>query len=142
MERVKRGDTVKVCFTARLSDGKTVGSRGEDDPLEFEVGQGKVMEAFEKTVIGMRPGQTKPALVPAADAFGPRRADLLYVTNRADLPAGLEPTIGQWLQVRKKNGESTQAKVIAVSEASITLDANHPLAGQDITYDIVLLEIS
>ena len=100
-----------------------------------------IIPGFEQAVVGMCPGESKTERVSVEDAYGPRHEEMVLEVERTQLPPGLEPEIGQQLQIRQANGAITQVFVADVSESQITLDANHPLAGKDLIFDIQLLEI-
>jgi peptidylprolyl isomerase len=142
MTQVKPGDTVKVHYTGKLEDGSVFDSSFDRDPLEFTIGQQTVIPGFEQAVVGMGVGETITARVPSDDAYGPRRPDMMIDVDRTQLPQDMEPEIGQRLEVRQASGQSTTVVIAEVNEDSVTLDANHPLAGQDLIFDIQLLEIA
>jgi FKBP-type peptidyl-prolyl cis-trans isomerase 2 len=141
MAKVKKGDTVRVHFTGRLKDGTVFDSSVEREPYEFTVGKSGIIPGFEQAVIGMKPGETKTAKIPAAKAYGPRRKDMIAVVDRSKIPTHLEPETGLRLQINQADGSKVPVKIIKVSGSKVTLDANHPLAGKDLTFDIELKEI-
>ncbi len=141
MAQVTLGDTVKVHYTGRLEGGEIFDTSREREPLEFTTGQGAMIPGFENGVLGMTPGESKTITIPAAEAYGPHRPDLVASFNRAQFPAGLEPEVGQQLQLNGQDGRQFVVQVIAVDETSVKLDANHPLAGKDLTFDLELVEI-
>lgn len=141
MAQAKRGDTVRVHYTGKLDDGTVFDTSLNRDPLQFTIGEGDVIPGFEEAVIGMNPGETKTARVPADDAYGPHREEMVLVVERDQFPTYLHPKVGQQLQIRQGDGEPIVVMVTDVTESSVTLDANHPLAGKDLTFDIQLLEI-
>jgi peptidylprolyl isomerase len=141
MTQAKYGDTVKVHYTGKLDDGTIFDSSFDSDPLEFTIGEGHVIQGFEQAVVGMDLNETKTVKIPVDKAYGPRRDDLVVVVNRSQLPADLEPEIGEQLEGRQPDGNIVVATVVDVSESSVTLDANHPLTGKDLTFDIQLVEI-
>lgn len=141
MTQAKKGDTVRVHYTGKLGDGTVFDTSADRDPIQFTVGASEVIPGFEKAVIGMSPGEKKTAELPADDAYGPRRDDRVAEIGREQLPDDLDPAEGQELQLRQPNGEAIRVRVTHVSEESITLDANHPLAGEDLTFEIELVEI-
>lgn len=135
------GNTVQVEYTGKLSDGTIFDSSVGKQPLEFTVGSGQVVPGFDKAVLGMKIGQSKTVTIPAAEAYGPHRDDLVSVINKKDLPAGGTIHIGDKLRARRGDGIIVDVTVIAVSDTTITIDANHPLAGQDLTFEIKLVAI-
>ncbi len=141
MAQAKHGDTVRVHYTGKLEDGTIFGSSANSDPLQFTIGEGRIIPGVEQAVIGMNPGESKTIKVPADKAFGPHHKEGVSVVNRSEFPDDLNPEVGQRLQIRQEDGEKTVVRVVAVSESSVTLDANHPLAGKDLTFDIQLHEI-
>jgi peptidylprolyl isomerase len=141
MAQAKEGDKVKVHYTAKLKDGTIIDSSVGNDPLEFEIGAGKVIPGFEKAAVGMSPSESTIVEVPAADAYGDHREEMVAVVGRAQLPDDLEPHVGQQLTAQAENGQVIPMKVTEVTETHVTLDANHPLAGQDLTFNIELVEI-
>ncbi len=141
MVQAQLGDTVKVHYTGKLGDGTVFDSSAERDPLEFSLGEGRVIAGFEEAVVGMSPGDSKSANIPADQAYGPYRQEMVMVVDRQQIPADLSVNVGQQLQIRQKSGEAIPVIVTDVSGSKVTLDANHPLAGQDLTFDIRLVEI-
>ena len=135
------GDTVKVRYTGTLEDGTVFDTSREREPLEFTLGEGAIIPGFEETVKGMQAGQTKTVTIPAEEAYGPHREDLVMVVERDTLPEDLNPVIGQKLQMKRPDGETAVVVVTDVSEITMTIDANHPLAGKDLTFEIELVEI-
>lgn len=141
MAQAKHGDTVRVHYTGKLADGTVFDSSVDRDPLEFTLGEGRLIPGFEQAVIGMNPGESKTAEIPAEQAFGPYREEMVIEIDRDQFPADMKPEIGQRLQMKQSNGRIILIRVVEVSESEVTLDANHPLAGKDLTFDIHLLEI-
>ncbi|MCS7313958.1 MAG: peptidylprolyl isomerase [Bryobacterales bacterium] len=141
MAQAKFGDTVRVHYTGRLDDGTVFDSSLRSGPLEFTIGDGQLIPGFENAVIGMTPGETKTQKIPAEDAYGPHADFLVIEVDRRRVPPDLDPKVGDRLQLQHPDGRVTPVLVTAVTESSITLDANHPLAGKDLTFDIELLEI-
>jgi len=142
MAQAKIGDTVKVNYTGTLDDGTVFDSSLRSGPLEFTIGDGQLIPGFENAVIGMTPGETKTQRVLAEDAYGPHADFLVIEVDRRRVPAELDPKVGDRLQLQHPDGRSTPVLVTQVTDTSITLDANHPLAGKDLTFQIELLEIT
>lgn len=140
MAQVKDGDTVRVHYTGTLGDGTVFDSSRDREPIEFVVGSGQVISGFEQAVKGMTPGEERKITIPADEAYGPRRDDLTLEVGRDQLPEGLEPRVGQRLQVSRA-GHAFNVTVMEVSDRSVTLDANHPLAGEDLTFEVQLVGI-
>lgn len=139
--QAKDGDTVKVNYTGMLADGTVFDTSEGREPLEFTLGQGQLLPGFEKTVIGMKAGESKTVNIPADEAYGPYRDDLVLVMGRDQLPEDLDPEVGQQLQATQPDGSTIVVTVTAVTETTVTVDANHPLAGKDLTFKIELVEI-
>ena len=137
----KDGDTVQVHYTGKLQDGTVFDTSVGSEPLEFTVGQGRLIPGFEQAVIGMQVGESKTVTIPVDQAYGPRRDDMVLEVDRYELPEGLEPEIGMQLQMNQGDGSTIIVTIINVSDTTVTLDANSPLAGQDLTFDIELIEI-
>ena len=141
MAQAKPGDTVKVHYTGKLEDGTVFDTSTDRDPLQFTIGERKIIPGFEQAVVGMNPGESKTIKVPMDEAYGPHREEMVMVVDRNQLPVDLIPEVGQQLQSRQPDGQTMVVTVIGVSESSVTVDANHPLAGKDLTFDIQLVEI-
>ena len=141
MAQAKPNDTVKVHYTGRLNDGTVFDSSAEREPLQFTLGEGQVIPGFESAVLGMTAGESKTITIAADQAYGPRRDDLILAVGRDQFPADITPEVGQQLQVRQTNGDVALVTVAEVGEAAVKLDANHPLAGHDLTFDIQLVAI-
>lgn len=142
MIRAKDGDTVRVQYTGRLDDGSVFDSSVERETLQFTIGKGQVLHGVEQAVIGMRPQESKTVLVPAAEAYGPHRDEMTTQVQRSQFPKSVELKVGQRLQINQKNGQSIAVSVLELSDSTVTLDANHPLAGKDLTFDLQLVEIA
>jgi len=142
MAQAKTGDTVKVHYTGKLDNGTVFDSSVDREPLEFTIGNGQLIADFEQAVIDMNPGESKTIKIPCDNAYGPHREEMLMVVDRSQFPEGLEPKIDQKLQVRDPNGGDSVVTVVDVTEANVTLDANHPLAGKDLMFEIQLTEIA
>lgn len=135
------GDTVHVNYTGKLENGSVFDSTEDRDPLEFELGAGRVIPGFEDAVRGMEVGQRKEVRIPASDAYGERRDDLEVQVPRSRLPDGSEVQVGQQMAVRVAPKQEAIARVTDLDEDSITLDLNHPLAGQLLIFDLELAGI-
>jgi peptidylprolyl isomerase len=140
MAQAKQGDTVRVHYTGTLEDGQEFDSSRGLDPLTFTLGAGSVIQGFDDAVTGMAVGDEKRVTIPAAEAYGPRREELTLRLPRAELPPDLE--IEEGSQLRMEQGEqSVVVTVREVDDESVTLDANHPLAGESLTFNLRLVEI-
>lgn len=142
MSQAKKDDKVKVHYTGSLEDGTVFDSSRERDPLEFTVGTGQVIPGFENGIIGMTIGDTKTVLIDVDNAYGQVRDDLIIEVEKDDIPADIKPEKGQQLQINQAEGKVIPVTIIDVKEDKIILDANHPLAGKSLTFEIELLEIS
>jgi peptidylprolyl isomerase len=137
----KPGDTVSVHYTGKLSDGSVFDTSRDQEPFEFVVGQGHVIPGFDDAVTGMSPGETKTVNVTPEDAYGPHQSHLVVSFPRDAVPDDVSVQLGQRLQLKTTSGETLPATVVELSDTTITLDANHPLAGQELTFDIELVKL-
>ena len=142
MAKAKSGDRVKVHYTGSLDDGTVFDASANRPPLEFTIGEGQLIAGFEQAVIGMNPGESKKVKIPVKDAYGPHSDEMVLVADRKELPEGLDPEVGQMLQMLEPDGGRIILRVTGVTDTSVTLDANHPLAGCDLNFDIELVEIA
>ena len=141
MAQAKQGDTVKVNYTGKLDDESVFDSSEGRDPLEFTIGQGQVIPGFEKAVIGLDVGDSTSIRIEPEEAYGARHDNLVFVINREELPADIDPQMDQRFQMRNDNGQELVVMVTDLSEREVTFDANHPLAGKALTFDIELVEV-
>jgi FKBP-type peptidyl-prolyl cis-trans isomerase 2 len=142
MSQAEPGSMVKVHYTGKLEDGKVFDSSEGKGPMAFKIGDGEVIMGLEKAVIGMNEGERKTATIPAREAYGSYRKELVAEVEKERLPDNMEPKIGQLLKVKQTNGDVFDVTVSKVDQKSVTLDANHPLAGKDLTFDLELVEVS
>lgn len=141
MEEAKSGDTVRVHYTGQLDDETVFQTSTGREPLEFTIGEERIIPALENSVIGMKPGDAKTVKITAEEAFGPYREDLVRKVERSQFPADFEPQVGQRLNLSEAGGREIAVTVTNASESSVTLDANHPLAGEDLVFNLELVEI-
>jgi len=141
MQTVKNGDTVRVHYHGRLTNGTTFDSSEGRDPLEFKVGAGMVIKGFDNGVLEMQVGDKKTVQIPVDEAYGPKNQELIMDFPKSNIPPDLNPEIGMELQMSNNQGQVFPVKVAAVNSEFVTLDANHPLAGEDLVFDIELVEI-
>ncbi|MGO9377591.1 MAG: FKBP-type peptidyl-prolyl cis-trans isomerase [Dissulfurispiraceae bacterium] len=141
MKQAENGSTIKVHYTGKLDDGTVFDSSREREPLEFTVGDGGLIKGFEDAVRGMAVGDTKTIRIPGDEAYGAYRDDLVLNVKKAQFPPDIEPEEGVILCLRRPDGGSIDARITTVSADSVTLDANHPLAGKDLTFDLEMVEI-
>lgn len=142
MTQAKSGDTVKIHYTGTLDDGTQFDSSTGRDPLQFTLGSGQVIPGFDKAVEGMAVGDSKSVNIPAEDAYGPRREQMVQKVPRSALPDNLDPEEGMALQAKGQDGQVINLTVTAVGDSSITVDANHPLAGKALNFQIELVDIA
>jgi len=141
MAQVTSGDTVRVHYTGTLTDGSTFDTSEGREPLEFTAGGGQVIPGFDQAIAGMEPGDTKTVEIPADEAYGPQREEMMLRVTPDQFPEDMDPQVGQELQLSQPDGQSVVVRVVDIAEDSVTLDANHPLAGEDLTFEITLVEI-
>ena len=139
-EQARSGDTVRVHYKGTLGDGQVFDSSEGREPLEFTLGTGQVIAGFDEAVTGMRPGEEKEVTIPSAEAYGDPREELILRVGRENFPEGVEPEVGQQFQVSQE-GQPFVVTVIDVADDAVTLDANHPLAGEDLTFALQLVQI-
>jgi len=141
MTQAQSGDRVKVHYTGRLADGTIFDTSMQREPLEFTLGGGDILPGFEQAVLGMTAGEAKTITIPAAQAYGPHQPARVLEIERHHLPPDLHPALGQHLHLQRQDGGTIDVVVTALTEGHVTLDANHPLAGHDLTFDLQLVEI-
>ena len=138
---IESGKTAKVHYKGTLADGTVFDSSEGQPPLAFEVGAGNMIPGFEAAVIGMELEETRTVTIPCAEAYGETRDDMIGEIPRDNLPAEIEPEVDMVLQMQSPQGD-IPVRIIGVTEDTVTLDANHPLAGQDLTFELTLVEIN
>ena len=141
MTQAKTGDTVRIHYTGTLDDGTQFDSSDGRDPLEFALGGGQVIPGFDSAVDGMAVGESKSVTIPPDEAYGQRHEQLVQQVPRTTLPEDMEPAVGMQLQSKSPDGQVMNLVVTEIVDDSITVDANHPLAGQTLTFAIELVEI-
>ncbi|MCJ7443367.1 MAG: peptidylprolyl isomerase [Methanotrichaceae archaeon] len=141
MAKAENGDTVRVHYTSKLKEGTPIDSSQGLEPLEFTIGDGRMIPGFEEAVVSMIPGETKTITIPPEKAYGHYKDELVTTIGRKDLPEDLKPELGMNVEIADKNGCMIPAQVISISDTEITLDANHPLAEQTLIFEINLVEI-
>jgi peptidylprolyl isomerase len=142
MTQTKPGDTVTVHYTGKLTDGTVFDSSVQrNEPLVFTLGAGQVIPGFEQAVVGMQPGETKQTTIASSDAYGEHNPELIFDVEREQLPADLNPDVGDRYQMRQPDGQVVIVTVQNVNNNQVTFDANHPLAGQDLTFDVELVSV-
>lgn len=141
MSQVKQGDTVRLHYTGTLNDGTEFDSSAGRDPLEFTVGSGQIIPGLDAAIPGMSVGDKKVVTVAADQAYGPAHENARQDVPRSEIPDHIPLDIGVQLQLQAPDGQAIPVRVVAVSDETVTLDANHPLAGQDLTFAIELVSI-
>jgi peptidylprolyl isomerase len=141
MQQAKSGDKVKVHYHGKLTSGETFDSSEGRQPLEFEVGSGMVIKGFDDGVTGMKVGDKKTINIPAESAYGEKNPDMLIEYPRSQFPENIELQIGTDLMMSSASGQQFQVKIAEIKDDVVILDANHPLAGEELIFDIELVEI-
>ncbi len=142
MAQAKAGDTVQVHYTGTLTDGTIFDSSAGRSPLEFTVGSGQVIKGFDEGVAGMNQGETKTINIPVEDAYGPANEDMIFTLNRTDIPNEIPLEVGSTLNMHEDgNPQPIPVIVRDLTDTNVTLDANHPLAGQDLTFEVELVGV-
>ena len=141
MQQAKKGDTVKVHYHGKLTSGDTFDASTGRDPLQFEIGSGSVIKGFDEGVTGMEVGQKKTINIPVDDAYGPRSDDMMIEFPKDRFPQNVEIEPGLQLMMSNESGQNIPVVVSEIKNTTVILDANHPLAGEDLIFDIELVEI-
>jgi peptidylprolyl isomerase len=141
MTTAQTGDIVRINYAGRLVDGTPFDSSEGRAPLEFTLGQGQVIAGLEQHVTGMQVGEKSTVTIPSEEAYGPRREEAIQQIDRSKVPGGIDLAIGTQLQARTSDGGMMPITVVALDDASVTVDANHPLAGQDLVFDVEIVEV-
>jgi len=142
MSQVQDGSTVKVHYTGKLEDGTVFDSSKDRDPFEFKIGARAVIPGFEKGIVGMAVGETKSVTIPPDEAYGQKRDELISNVEKSHFPQDITPTVGQQLQMQQPDGRPLNMMVTEIDGDNVTLDANHPLAGKTLTFEIELVEVA
>jgi peptidylprolyl isomerase len=137
----KKGDKVKVHYTGRLDNGDVFDSSVNKEPLEFQLGTGQMIPGFENAIMGLDEGEKITTTVPADEAYGERRDDLMFNVPRSNIPENIDPQVGQKLSIKQPDGQMIPVTVANIKEDAIIIDANHPLAGRDLIFEIELVGI-
>jgi FKBP-type peptidyl-prolyl cis-trans isomerase 2 len=141
MAAAEQGDTVRVEYTGKLQDGTVFDSSEDRDPLEFTIGEEQVIPGFEEAVLGLDPGDSTTATLEPEEAYGERRDDLVFQVDRDDIREDMELEVGDELEIHGQDGNTFPAVVREIGEEKVTLDANHPLAGYTLVFDIELVDV-
>lgn len=141
MSEAKNGDTVRIHYSGRLKDGSEFDSSAGREPLEFTLGEGEIIPGLEKEVAGMTVGDKNTVTIPADAAYGPHRPEAVQEVPRSEIPEEVDVAVGTQLQGVTRDGRQLSLTVVDVGHETVTLDANHPLAGKDLVFDVELVEI-
>jgi FKBP-type peptidyl-prolyl cis-trans isomerase 2 len=140
MKTAKQGDSVKIIFTGHTENG-AVFEATADAPVEFTIGDNQIISGLEKSVVGMQIGEKKALSIPPEEAFGLRQEELVEIVNKDQFPSHIDPKVGQRLRLKQKDGEDSEIQVTKIEEDRVTLDANHPLSGETLEFEIELIDI-
>lgn len=141
MATAKLGDTIRVDYTGKFEDGSIFMTTLMENPIQFILGEQRIIPGFEKAIVGMEIGEWKSVKIPKEEAYGLYIPDYVMVEERAQMPEDFEPTVGEKYRIREQNGQMRYATILSFTDTQITFDMNHPLAGQDLIFDINLVEI-
>ncbi|OBX21146.1 MULTISPECIES: FKBP-type peptidyl-prolyl cis-trans isomerase [Bizionia] len=141
MSHVKENDTVQVHYTGKLSSGQVFDSSADREPLEFTLGQGMLIPGFEKAVLEMKVSDKKTVVIEKTEAYGDVQKELFHEVKKDQLPQDIKPEVGMGLASKNPDGTEHQFRVAAVNDDHIVVDGNHPLAGQDLTFELELVSI-
>jgi FKBP-type peptidyl-prolyl cis-trans isomerase 2 len=139
MPEAKKGDSVKIHYTGKFDDGEIFDSSKGREPLEFTLGSGQVIPGFDTAVEGMQTDEEKTIRIPAAEAYGEINPNLVHEVERAQIPDDIPLEVGGQLQVQGQDGQAFSVTVVALDDTKAKLDANHPLAGKDLTFELQLV---
>lgn len=142
MAKAETGNVVHIHYTGRLEDGTVFDSSAGRDPLSFTLGSGQVIAGFDAAVLGMAVGESRTTVIPPEEGYGTHQAELEIEVPHENLPEGYTPEVGGQLQMTTAQGQPVPVRITEVGDTSVTLDANHPLAGKVLTFDIELVSIS
>jgi len=140
MPKAKYGDIIKLHYTGSLSDGSVFASTKGNPPIEVRLGDARLIPGLEASVVGMEVGEAKTVIIPPEQAYGLRKPERVFHVKKTDIPEDIVPTVGKKVTGQRRDGSLVELLIASVSEESVTLDANHPLAGQALSYDIHLVE--
>ena len=142
MRKVQSGDTVKVHYHGTLTSGETFDSSNGREPLEFKVGEGQVIPGFDNAMVDMEIGQSKKVEIPMMEAYGPAHEEMVFKFPKTNFPEDFTPEVGMSVNMRDQQGNPVPVIIVGIEEDVVVLDANHPLAGQDLIFQIELVEIA
>ena len=142
MAQANEGDEVQVHYTGKLEDGTIFDSSEDGEPLSFTIGENRVIPGFEEAVTGMEPGDSRTTEVEPEQAYGEHREDMVMEMDRDQIPGEVDPEVGQQLQLRLENGQTVPVLITALGEDTVTIDANHPLAGRKLIFEIEVVDVA
>ena len=142
MAEAKEGDEVQVHYTGKLEDGTVFDTSEDGEPLSFTIGEERVIPGFEEAVAGMEPGDSKTTEVDPEQAYGEHREDMVMEMEKDQIPNEVDPEVGQQLQLRLENGQTVPVLITALGEDTVTIDANHPLAGRKLIFEIEVVDVA
>jgi peptidylprolyl isomerase len=141
MTEAQTGDTVRINYAGRLTDGTAFDSSEGREPLQFTLGEGQVIRGLEAHITGMEQGAKSTVTIPCDEAYGPHRAEAVQTLERSKVPAGIDIEVGTQLQAKTADGSMLPIRVVELDDTIVKVDANHPLAGQDLVFDVELVEV-
>ena len=141
MAQAKKGDTVKVSYTGTLDDGTVFDSSEGSEPIEFTIGSGEVIPGFENAIVGLNISDSKKVSIPSVEAYGEYIDELLVEVSKEQLPPNFDPEVGQQVEISQEDGQSLVMTIVEIKDTTIVLDGNHPLAGENLTFDLKLESI-
>ncbi|MCF8296318.1 MAG: peptidylprolyl isomerase [Saprospiraceae bacterium] len=141
MKTAKSGDKVKIHYTGKYKDNKVFETTVTDGPVEFEIGDGQAIPGLEEALIGMKIDEAKSVVLPPEKAYGEISKNLIFRLNKEEIFKGVNLELGQIIEVPQDDEKSIVVKVIKLTDKTVTLDGNHPLAGKEVVFDIQLLDI-
>lgn len=142
MQKVETGNTVKVHYTGKLENGQVFDSSANREPLEFEIGKGQMIPGFESGILGMGLNESKTIEISAVEAYGPVKDELFFEIKKEQLPKEIDPKVGMELVSKHQDGSEAVVRITELKEETVTIDANHPLAGKDLTFEVEVVEIN
>lgn len=142
MSPAAEGNTVKVHYTGKLEDGTVFDSSRDRDPLEVKLGTNAVIAGFEQGLIGMEVGDSKTVTIPPKEAYGPHRGELTLEVNSSDFPENITPEVGLQLQMQRPDGQTLPVTIVKVEDGKVILDANHPLAGKTLIFELEMMDVA
>lgn len=141
MTQAQLGNIVQVHYTGKLDDGAIFDTSAQGPPLELTLGAGTTIPGFEQAVVGMQVGENKTIRIPAEHAYGMHQPEMVLTMPRENMPANIQPKVGQQLEIQRPEEAAIGVTVVKITDVHVLLDANHPLVGKDLTFDIMLIAV-